>query len=74
MAPFDGVVLPLASILARILFICGSFLGPICFWQVYKLVIMWLQASHGALKGVAGTICPATTREHHTYVYFKEIA
>jgi hypothetical protein len=69
MVLFDDVVL---SLVKRDFCSCKSFLGLTCFRPVYKLVIMWLQASHGALNGVAGAIYPATTREHHAYAYYKE--
>ena len=70
MASFDGVVLPLVK---QDFCLCRSFLGLTCSRPGYKLAIKWLQASHGALKGVVGAICPATTREHHTYAKVRDI-
>ena len=70
MASFDGVVLPLVK---QDFCLCRSFLGLTCSRPGYKLAIRWLQASHGALKGVAGAICPATTREHHTCIFLRRI-
>ena len=70
MASFDGVVLPLVK---QDFCLCRSFLGLTCSQPGYKLVIRWLQASHEALKGVAGAICPATTREHHTCIFLRRI-